>query len=72
MANLPMKASLFGIPLVVAFAAAKSAMIGLIRTMATELSPHDVGWAAVYLTSSAAKFVTGSILPVDGGVSMGI
>lgn len=108
-------ASLFGIPLVVAYAAAKSAMIGMIRTMATELSPHgvrvnaiapgwidtamsrkafegdptrktkiisrtpmarlgepsDVGWAAVYLTSPAAKFVTGSILPVDGGVSMG-
>ncbi|MEO6569013.1 MAG: SDR family oxidoreductase [Opitutaceae bacterium] len=108
-------ASLFGIPLVVAYAAAKSAMIGMIRTMATELSPHnvrvnaiapgwidtamsrkafegdptrknkiisrtpmarlgepdDVGWAAVYLTSRAAKFVTGSILPVDGGVSMG-
>jgi NAD(P)-dependent dehydrogenase (short-subunit alcohol dehydrogenase family) len=108
-------ASLFGIPLVVAYAAAKSAMIGMIRTMATELSPHnvrvnaiapgwidtamsrkafegdplrkskiisrtpmarlgepdDVGWAAVYLASRAAKFVTGSILPVDGGVSMG-
>jgi NAD(P)-dependent dehydrogenase (short-subunit alcohol dehydrogenase family) len=108
-------ASLFGIPLVVAYAAAKSAMIGMIRTMATELSPHnvrvnaiapgwidtamsrkafagdpnrkskiisrtpmarlgepeDVGWAAVYITSPAAKFVTGSILPVDGGVAMG-
>jgi gluconate 5-dehydrogenase len=108
-------ASLFGIPLVVAYAAAKSAMIGMIRTMATELSQHgvrvnaiapgwidtamsrkafagdptrkskiisrtpmarlgepeDVGWAAVYLASAAAKFVTGSILPVDGGVSMG-
>lgn len=108
-------ASLFGIPLVVAYSAAKSAMIGMMRTMATELSPHgvrvnalapgwidtdmsrkafegdparknkiinrtpmarlgdplDVGWAAVYLTSPAAKFVTGSIVPVDGGVSMG-
>jgi gluconate 5-dehydrogenase len=108
-------ASLFGIPLVVAYAAAKSAMIGMIRTMATELSSHnvrvnaiapgwidtamsrkafagdpmrrskiisrtpmarlgepsDVGWAAVYLASPAAKFVTGSILPIDGGVAMG-
>jgi len=108
-------ASLFGIPLVVAYAAAKSAMIGMIRTMATELSPdnvrvnaiapgwidtamsrkafagdpnrknkiisrtpmarlgdpEDVGWAAVYIASPAAKFVTGSILPVDGGVAMG-
>ena len=108
-------ASLFGIPQVVAYSAAKSAMIGMIRTMATELSAHgvrvnaiapgwidtamsrkafdndparrakiisrtpmarlgetsDVGWAAVYLASPAARFVTGSILPVDGGVSMG-
>lgn len=108
-------ASLFGIPLVVAYAAAKSAMIGMIRTMATEMSPHsvrvnaiapgwidtamsrkafagdptrkskiisrtpmarlgdpeDVGWAAVYIASPAAKFITGSILPVDGGVAMG-
>jgi gluconate 5-dehydrogenase len=108
-------ASLFGIPMVVAYAAAKSAMIGMIRTMATELSQHgvrvnaiapgwidtamsrkafagdptrknkiisrtpmarlgdpeDIGWASVYLTSRAAKFVTGSILPVDGGVAMG-
>ena len=108
-------ASLFGIPLVVAYAAAKSAMMGMIRTMATELSQHgvrvnaiapgwidtamsrkafegdpgrkskivsrtpmqrlgepaDVGWAAVYLASPAAKFITGSIMPVDGGVSMG-
>jgi len=108
-------ASLFGIPLVVAYAAAKSAMMGMIRTMATELSSHgvrvnaiapgwidtamsrkafegdptrkskivsrtpmarlgepaDVGWAAVYLASPAAKFITGSIMPVDGGVSMG-
>lgn len=108
-------ASLFGIPMVVAYAAAKSAMLGMIRTMATELSPHnvrvnaiapgwidtamsrkafagdpnrkskiisrtpmarlgdpeDVGWAAVYLASPAAKFVTGSIMPVDGGVAMG-
>jgi gluconate 5-dehydrogenase len=108
-------ASLFGIPLVVAYAAAKSAMMGMIRTMATELSAHgvrvnaiapgwidtamsrkafegdpgrknkivsrtpmarlgepsDVGWAAVYLTAPASKFITGCILPVDGGVSMG-
>jgi len=108
-------ASLFGIPLVVAYASAKSAMLGMVRTLSTELSPHgirvnaiapgwietemsrkamegdptrrnkiigrtpmakfgepaDVGWAAVYLASRAAKFVTGSVLPVDGGVAMG-
>jgi gluconate 5-dehydrogenase len=31
----------------------------------------DVGHAAVYLCSPAAKFVTGVVLPVDGGVSIG-
>jgi gluconate 5-dehydrogenase len=108
-------ASLFGIPLVVAYSSAKTAMLGMVRTLSTELSQHgvrvnavapgwidtemsrkafagdparkskilsrtpmqklgdvsDVGWAAVYLASPAAKFVTGAILPVDGGVSMG-
>lgn len=108
-------ASLFGIPQVIAYSAAKSAMIGMLRTMATEFSAHgirvnaiapgwietemsrkamegdparrtkiigrtpmakfgdpsDVGWAAVYLASPASKFVTGAVLPVDGGASMG-
>lgn len=108
-------ASLFGIPSVIAYTAAKTAMIGLVRGYAVELSPHgvrvnaiapgwidtamsrkafegdparknkilgrtpmaklgetaDIGWAAVYLSSPAAKFVTGVTLPVDGGVSMG-
>ena len=108
-------ASLFGIPLVIAYSAAKTAMIGMIRTMATELSSHgvrvngiapgwietdmskkalesdparknkiigrtpmarlgdpsDVGWAAVYIVSPAAKFITGTVLPVDGGASIG-
>jgi gluconate 5-dehydrogenase len=31
----------------------------------------DVGYAAVYLCSAAAKFVTGVVLPVDGGASIG-
>lgn len=108
-------ASIFGIPLVIAYTAAKSAMVGMVRGYATELSPHgvrvnaiapgwietamsrramqgdpareakivgrtpmarfgepaDIGWAAVYLSSPAAKFVTGVTLPVDGGVSVG-
>jgi gluconate 5-dehydrogenase len=33
--------------------------------------PEDVGMAAVYLCSPAAKFVTGVVLPVDGGASVG-
>jgi NAD(P)-dependent dehydrogenase (short-subunit alcohol dehydrogenase family) len=108
-------ASLFGIPQVVAYSAAKSAFLGMVRTMATELSvdgirvnaiapgwihskmmhrtaaddperknriltrtpmkkfgqPEDVGWAAVFLCSPAAGFVTGICLPVDGGISIG-
>jgi NAD(P)-dependent dehydrogenase (short-subunit alcohol dehydrogenase family) len=108
-------ASLFGIPQVLAYAAAKSAQVGMVRTLATEVSsqgvrvnaiapgwidtemsrramgedsarktkvlsrtplqrfgtPDEVGWAAVYLCSSAATFVTGVVLPVDGGVSIG-
>ena len=32
---------------------------------------EDVGMAAVYLISPAAKFVTGAVLPVDGGASIG-
>lgn len=108
-------ASLFGIPNVVAYSAAKSAYLGMVRALATELSPHgvrvnalapgwietdmsrraladdparrqkilsrtplgrmgkpeEVGLAAVYLCSPAARFVTGVVLPVDGGASIG-
>lgn len=108
-------ASLFGIPLVCAYSSAKSAYLGLVRTLATEVSQHgvrvnaiapgwiesdmmrkalkgdparaqkilgrtpmngfgqaeDIGWAAAYLCSPAAKFVTGVVLPVDGGASIG-
>lgn len=108
-------ASLFGIPLVVAYSAAKSAQLGLVRSLATEVSPHgvrvnaiapgwiesdmmlkalagdparsqrilgrtpmncfgtpeDIGLAATFLCSPAAKFVNGVVLPVDGGASIG-
>jgi NAD(P)-dependent dehydrogenase (short-subunit alcohol dehydrogenase family) len=108
-------ASLFGIPLVAAYAAAKSAHLGLVRSLATEVSPRgvrvnaiapgwiesdmmlkalngdparskkilsrtpmkrfgtaqDVGLAATYLCSPAARFITGVVLPVDGGASIG-
>jgi NAD(P)-dependent dehydrogenase (short-subunit alcohol dehydrogenase family) len=108
-------ASLFGIPLVIAYSAAKSAIRrhgqglrnGVLAAwraceriapgwIETEMSrkalagdparrdkilgrtpmgklglPEDIGWAAVYLTSPAAGFVTGVVLPVDGGISVG-
>jgi len=32
---------------------------------------EDIGWAAVYLCSPAANFITGVCLPVDGGISIG-
>jgi NAD(P)-dependent dehydrogenase (short-subunit alcohol dehydrogenase family) len=108
-------ASIFGIPYVIAYTAAKTAMVGMVKGYAVEFSPHnvrvnaiapgwidtamsrkafegdparkakilartpmaklgiseDVAWAAVYLSSPAAKFVTGVTLPVDGGVSIG-
>jgi gluconate 5-dehydrogenase len=107
--------SLFGIPLVVAYSAAKSAYVGMVRSLATEWGqygvrvnaiapgwigspmlesvlagdparkakilgrtpmnkfgePDDIGWAAVYLCSPAAKFITGVVLPVDGGAAIG-
>jgi gluconate 5-dehydrogenase len=108
-------ASIFGLPKVAAYAVAKSAYLGLIRTLSVELGPHgirvngiapgwiltdiveravipdaersakiigrtplgrfghpeEIGWAALYLCSPAASFVTGIVLPVDGGVSIG-
>jgi NAD(P)-dependent dehydrogenase (short-subunit alcohol dehydrogenase family) len=33
--------------------------------------PEDIGYAAVFLASPAAKFITGVSLPVDGGNSIG-
>ena len=33
--------------------------------------PEDIGWAAVFLASDAARYITGASLPVDGGNSIG-
>ena len=35
----------------------------------TPLTPEDVADAVVWLSSDAARFVTGIVLPVDGGFS---
>ena len=32
--------------------------------------PEDIGYAALYLASDASKYVTGVILPVDGGAAV--
>jgi NAD(P)-dependent dehydrogenase (short-subunit alcohol dehydrogenase family) len=108
-------ASRYGIPGVVAYAAAKSAVEGMTRSLAVEWSPSgvrvnciapgfidtamsakafendpsrrdrvlartplgrlgepsDVADAALYLASDQSKFVTGIVLPVDGGNSIG-
>jgi NAD(P)-dependent dehydrogenase (short-subunit alcohol dehydrogenase family) len=107
--------SLIGMPLVPAYSAAKSAYLGLVRSLATEFGtggvrgnaiapgwietpmleqalshdqerrrrilartplgrfgePRDVALAALYLCSPAAKFISGILLPVDGGASIG-
>jgi len=36
--------------------------------MRTEGTAWDIGWAAVYLASDEARWVTGVLLPVDGGL----
>jgi NAD(P)-dependent dehydrogenase (short-subunit alcohol dehydrogenase family) len=113
--NISSMASQYGLPKVIAYTASKSAIEGMTRAMAVELSPlgirvnciapgfiatemsakalngdvermqkvmsrtpmgklgepEDVADAALFLTSDAAKYITGVILPVDGGNSVG-
>jgi NAD(P)-dependent dehydrogenase (short-subunit alcohol dehydrogenase family) len=108
-------ASQYGIPKVVAYSASKSAVEGMTRAIAVELSPlgvrvnciapgfiatemsakalnndkermnkvlsrtpmaklgqpSDIGNAVVYLSSDEAGYITGVVLPVDGGNSIG-
>jgi gluconate 5-dehydrogenase len=104
-----------GMPNVVAYSAAKAALTGMTRALASELGgsgirtnaiapgwidtpmlhqaidgdqpridkilgrtpthtfgqPDDIGWAATYLASNAARFVNGQVLAVDGGALIG-
>ena len=34
-------------------------------------SPSDIGETAYFLASDASKFITGTVIPVDGGNSIG-
>jgi NAD(P)-dependent dehydrogenase (short-subunit alcohol dehydrogenase family) len=36
----------------------------------TEGTAWDIGWAAVYLASDESRWVTGMLLPVDGGLTV--
>lgn len=113
--NISSMAAQYGLPKVIAYTASKTAIDGITRAMAVELSPkgirvnaiapgfiysdmtakaldsdperkakvfsrtpmgimgqaEDIGNAALYLASDAAKYITGVILPVDGGNSIG-
>lgn len=113
--NISSMAAQYGIPYVISYTAAKSAIEGMTKAMAVELSPEgirvncvapgfiatnmsakaldsdperkrkvlsrtpmaklgepeDIAEAIFYLSSDAAKYVTGVIIPVDGGNSIG-
>ena len=113
--NISSMAAQYGLPKVIAYSASKTAIDGMTRAMAVELSPKgirvnaiapgfiysdmtaaaldsdperkakvfsrtpmgimgeasDIGDAALFLASDAAKYITGIILPVDGGNSIG-
>lgn len=113
--NISSMAAQYGLPGVVAYAASKTAIEGVTRTLAVELSPHgvrvnciapgfiatkmsatalngdperrqkvlsrtpmgrlgdpqDVANAAYFLASDDSTFITGTVLPVDGGNSIG-
>ncbi|HZZ90903.1 MAG TPA: SDR family oxidoreductase, partial [Caulobacteraceae bacterium] len=49
--------------------AARDAQVPLGHKMGTG---WDVAYAALFLASDEAKFITGAILPVDGGMSAGV
>lgn len=113
--NISSMAAQYGLPKVIAYSASKTAIEGMTRAMAVELSPKgirvnciapgfiysdmtaaalnsdperkqrvfartpmgimgepaDIGEAALFLATEQAKFITGVVLPVDGGNSIG-
>lgn len=113
--NISSMAAQYGLPRVIAYTASKTAIDGMTRAMAVELSPKgirvnaiapgfiktemtakaldsdperkakvfgrtpmgfmgepaDIGAAALFLAGDGAKYITGVVLPVDGGNSIG-
>lgn len=113
--NISSMAAQYGLPKVIAYSASKTAIDGMTRAMAVELSPHgirvnaiapgfivtamtdaalnadperkekvfgrtpmgymgqpsDIGDAALFLAGGSSKYITGVVLPVDGGNSIG-
>lgn len=113
--NISSMAAQYGLPRVIAYSASKTAIDGMTRAMAVELSPKgirinaiapgfietdmtatalnsdperkqkvfsrtpmgymgkpgDIGDAALFLATDAAAYITGVVLPVDGGNSIG-
>jgi NAD(P)-dependent dehydrogenase (short-subunit alcohol dehydrogenase family) len=113
--NISSMAAQYGLPKVIAYSARKTAIDGMTRAMAVELSPQrirvnaiapgfiysdmtakaldsdpegkakvfgrtpmgkmgnpeDIGEAAYFLASDASGYITGLVLPVDGGNSIG-
>jgi len=41
------------------------------RPLKREGTPHDVAEAALYFAGERSRYVTGTVLPVDGGVVAG-
>jgi len=113
--NISSMAAQYGLPRVIAYSASKTAIDGMTRAMAVELSPKgirvnaiapgfivtpmtdvalnadperkakvfgrtpmgymgqpaDIAEAALFLAGDSAKYITGVVLPVDGGNSIG-
>ena len=49
----------------------RKAKVSSLIPMRRKGQPEDIGWAAVSLSSSAANYITGVTLPVDGGAVIG-